>query len=109
MNKAVEALGALGQESRLRVFRLLVGCGPDGMPAGEIATQLGVPANTMSSHLAVLTRARLVRSRREGRSIIYAIDMEGLRELLGFLVEDCCRGKPAVCRPLIASALAACC
>jgi DNA-binding transcriptional ArsR family regulator len=79
------------------------------MPAGDIAGQLGVPANTMSSHLAVLSRAGLVASRKRGRSVIYAVDLNGTRKLLAFLVEDCCRGKPEVCRPLIASALAQCC
>jgi ArsR family transcriptional regulator len=109
LSSAVEALSALGQESRLRVFRLLVKRGPEGMPAGDIATQLSVPPNTMSSHLAVLSRAGLVASRKEGRSVIYAVDVEGTRELLSFLVEDCCQGKPNVCQPLIASALAECC
>jgi ArsR family transcriptional regulator len=109
LSSAVEALSALGQETRLRVFRLLVKRGPEGMPAGDIATQLSVPPNTMSSHLAVLSRAGLVASRKEGRSVIYAVDVEGTRELLSFLVEDCCQGKPNVCQPLIASALAECC
>jgi ArsR family transcriptional regulator, arsenate/arsenite/antimonite-responsive transcriptional repressor len=109
LKEAVTALNGLGQESRLRVFRLLIRRGPDGMPAGDIADQLGVPANTMSSHLAVLSRAGLVVSRKQGRSVIYAIDLNGTRKLLAFLVEDCCRGKPEVCRPLIASALAQCC
>ena len=109
LNSAVEALSALGQESRLRVFRLLIARGPEGMAAGDIAEQLGVPANTMSSHLAVLSRAGLVVSRKQGRSVIYAVDLEGTRKLLAFLVEDCCLGKPEVCRPLIASALAECC
>ena len=79
------------------------------MPAGDIAEQLNVPANTMSSHLAVLSRAGLVASRKQGRSVIYAVDVEGTRNLLSFLVEDCCQGEPKVCRPLIASALAECC
>jgi ArsR family transcriptional regulator len=79
------------------------------MPAGDIAEQLNVPANTMSSHLAVLSRAGLVASRKQGRSVIYAVDVQGTRKLLAFLVEDCCRGKPNVCQPLIASALAECC
>ena len=109
ISSAVEALGALGQESRLRVFRLLVQRGLVGMPAGEIAEHLGVPSNTMSSHLAILARAGLVSSRKQGRSVIYAVDVEGTRNLLAFLVEDCCRGRPDVCRPLIASALARCC
>ena len=108
MNEAVEALGALGQESRLRVFRLLNRAGLEGMPAGEIAEQLGVPPNTMSSHLAVLSRAGLVSSRKQGRSVIYAVDLKGTRKLLAFLVEDCCQGKPEVCRPLLAC-LPECC
>jgi DNA-binding transcriptional ArsR family regulator len=106
---AVQALSALGQESRLRVFRLLVKRGPEGMPAGDIAEQLKVPANTMSSHLAVLSRAGLVASRKQGRSVIYAIDVIGTRKLLAFLVQDCCQGAPKICQPLIASALADCC
>jgi ArsR family transcriptional regulator len=106
---AVEALSALGQESRLRIFRLLIRRGPEGMPAGDIAKRLGVPSNTMSSHLAVLSRANLVVSRKQGRSVIYAVDLNGTRKLLAFLVEDCCQGKPEVCRPLLASALAECC
>jgi DNA-binding transcriptional ArsR family regulator len=109
LKDAVAALNALGQESRLRVFRLLIRRGPEGMSAGHIAQQLRVPANTMSSHLAVLSRAGLVASRKQGRSVIYAVDLDGTRKLLAFLVEDCCRGKPEVCRPLIASALAECC
>jgi ArsR family transcriptional regulator, arsenate/arsenite/antimonite-responsive transcriptional repressor len=106
---AVSALGALAQESRLKVFRLLVRSGPEGLAAGDIARKLGVPHNTMSSHLAILSRARLVTSRKDGRSIIYAVDLEGTRALLSFLVEDCCRGKPHICAPLIASTLAECC
>jgi len=106
---AVGALGALAQESRLKVFRLLVRAGPAGMAAGDIARKLRVPHNTMSSHLAVLSRARLVASRREGRSIIYAVDLEGTRELLSFLLEDCCRGKPQLCASLIESTLTECC
>ena len=109
VNQAEKALGALAQERRLRVFRLLVRAGLEGLAAGDIAQQLAVPANTMSTHLAVLSRAGLIVSRREGRSVIYAVDLEGTRKLLSFLVEDCCRGKPEICRPLIASALARCC
>jgi len=107
--RAVMALGALAQESRLKVFRLLIKRGPGGMAAGEIARNLAVPHNTMSAQLAILSRAGLVTSRRNGRSIIYAVDLDGTRQLLAFLVEDCCRGSPDVCEPLIASALAECC
>lgn len=107
--RAVMALGALAQESRLQVFRLLIKRGPGGVAAGEIARALAVPHNTMSAQLAILSRAGLVTSRRDGRSIIYAVDSDGTRQLLAFLVEDCCRGRPEVCEPLIASALAARC
>ena len=79
------------------------------MPAGEIAEQLNVPTNTMSSHLAVLSRAGIIASHKQGRSVIYGVDVEGTRKLLAFLVEDCCQGKPKVCQPLIAAALAECC
>jgi len=106
---AVGALGALAQESRLKVFHLLVHTGPSGLAAGDIARALAVPHNTMSSHLAILSRARLVSSRRESRSVIYAVDLEGTRALLSFLLEDCCRGKPDLCTPLIEATLASCC
>jgi DNA-binding transcriptional ArsR family regulator len=109
LSRAVTALSALAQDSRLKVFRLLVRCGPEGMAAGDIARALKAPANTMSAHLAILSRAGLVSARKKGRSIIYSINLEGTRKLLSFLVEDCCRGKPEICRPLIASALAECC
>jgi DNA-binding transcriptional ArsR family regulator len=106
---AVGALAALAQESRLKVFRLLVRSGPSGMAAGDIARTLAVPSNTMSSHLAILSRAGLVTSRKESRSVIYAVDLEGTRALLSFLLEDCCRGKPDLCTPLIEATLASCC
>jgi ArsR family transcriptional regulator, arsenate/arsenite/antimonite-responsive transcriptional repressor len=108
-SRALAGLSALAQESRLKVFRLLVRCGPQGMAAGEIARQLKLPHNTLSSHIGILSRANLVKSRKESRSIIYSVDQEGTRELLSFLVEDCCRGKREICQPLIASALAECC
>ena len=108
---AVESMGALGQETRLRAFRLLVEAGEEGVPAGEIARRLDVPHNTMSSHLAQLARAGLIRSRRESRSVIYVADFAGIRALLAFLVEDCCRGRSEACGPLLDAALplAACC
>jgi len=106
---AVAVLGALAQESRLKVFRLLVQEGPGGIPAGDIARHLRVPHNTLSCHLAILARARLVTSRKESRSVIYSVNIEGTRDLLSFLVEDCCRGAPKLCAPLIASTLAECC
>jgi ArsR family transcriptional regulator, arsenate/arsenite/antimonite-responsive transcriptional repressor len=82
---------------------------PEGMAARESARKLKLPHNTLSSHLGILFRASLVKSRKESRSIIYSVDLEGTRDLLTFLVKDCCRGKPEVCEPLIASALAECC
>jgi ArsR family transcriptional regulator, arsenate/arsenite/antimonite-responsive transcriptional repressor len=109
LSAAVGGLGALAQESRLKVFRLLVRSGPSGMAAGDIAKKLHVPRNTMSAHLAILSRAQLIISRKEGRSVIYAVDLEGTRELLSFLLEDCCRGNPHLCAPLIESTLADCC
>ncbi|WP_108682758.1 helix-turn-helix transcriptional regulator [Methyloceanibacter sp. wino2] len=107
--EAVDALGGLAQESRLKVFRLLVRAGFNGMAAGDIAEAVGIPKNTLSSHLAILARANLVQARKEGRSMIYAVDLEGTRTLLSFLVEDCCQGDPSVCGPLIETTLATCC
>lgn len=109
LSDAVGSLGALAQESRLKVFRLLIRAGGDGMAAGDIARAIAVPPNTMSSHLAILSRARLVHAKKEGRSVIYAVDMDGTRALLSFLVEDCCQGEPSLCAPLIASTLMSCC
>jgi DNA-binding transcriptional ArsR family regulator len=109
ISHAVDALAALAQASRLKVFRLLVRQGPSGLAAGDIARTLRVPANTLSSHLAILSRAGLIASRKDGRSVIYAMDADGTRDLLSFLVEDCCRARPNICGPLIDSALAGCC
>lgn len=97
---AIAALAALAQESRLAVFRLLVRQGPDGLPAGSIAEHLGIPAPTLSFHLRELSAAGLAAARREGRSIIYAANYAGMRDLLGFLVEDCCQGRPELCAPV---------
>jgi ArsR family transcriptional regulator, arsenate/arsenite/antimonite-responsive transcriptional repressor len=105
---AVSALSALAQESRLKVFRLLIRAGSEGMAAGDIARTLGVPHNTMSAQLAILSRAELVQARKEGRSVIYTVNLQGTRALLFFLVEDCCRGEPSICAPLIESALDGC-
>ena len=97
---AVEALSALAHGYRLAVFRLLVRAGAEGVPAGDIAREVGALPNTLSTHLTILGHAGLVRSRREGRSIIYSADYEGMRALLGFLVDDCCAGRPEICAPL---------
>lgn len=101
---AVEALSALAHAHRLAVFRLLVRAGAEGVPAGEIAREIGALPNTLSTHLTILGNAGLIRSRREGRSVIYSADYDGMRDLLGFLVEDCCGGRPEICGALGAKA-----
>jgi len=107
---AVAALSALAHPGRLEVFRLLVRAGPEGVAAGEIARATGSLANTLSANLNVLAGAGLVSSRREGRSIIYSAAYDRMSELLAFLMEDCCGGKPEICAPLAAIAeRAACC
>jgi ArsR family transcriptional regulator len=104
---ALAALAALAQATRLDTFRLLVAHEPLGLAAGDVATALAVPQNTMSSHLAILTRAGLARAERQGRSIIYRAELERLRRLMLFLVKDCCGGSPDLCEPLL-KALAPC-
>jgi DNA-binding transcriptional ArsR family regulator len=103
---AAEAFGALSQENRLAVLRLLIEAGDGGMPAGDIARHFGAPQNTRSSNLAILARAGLVTSRRDGRSVIYAADYAGLRRLIAFMLQDCCKGLPEVCAPLLDAELA---
>jgi ArsR family transcriptional regulator len=98
---ALAALAALGQETRLEAFRLLVRAGAEGVPAGEIAERLETVQNTMSAHLKVLAQAGLVRAGRDGRSVRYTADMTGFRDLLSYLMEDCCNGSPELCRPVI--------
>jgi len=97
LSAAVAALAALAQESRLRCFLLLVRKGPDGMAAGDIAAELGIPAATLSFHLKELTHAGLLASRRDGRSVRYALDVAGMQAFLGFLSQDCCQGHPELC------------
>ena len=97
--QALVALGALAHATRLAVFRLLVRQGPSGMPAGEVAARLGVPAPTLSFHLKELERAGLLRATRRHRQILYATDYAGTRGLLDFLTRDCCQGHPDICGP----------
>lgn len=99
---AILALAALAQPTRLEAFRLLVRHEPEGLPAGEIADALAVPANTMSTHLGVLSRAGLVSSERHSRSIIYRADLDRLHALVLFLLKDCCQGRANLCEPLLA-------
>lgn len=107
-NYALNAFSALSQDTRLDVFRLLIKVGEAGMLAGDISDSLGVRQNTMSANLAILHRAGLIRSTREGRSIRYFADMEGMRGLLAFLMEDCCGGRPELCQPVINELACAC-
>src|SRR5450631_3705072 len=99
--KAILALAALAQKTRLDVFRLLVKHEPEGLPAGDIARQLGVPHNTLSAHLAGLTRAGLAHAERHSRSIVYRADLALIRRLAAFLVEDCCGGVAETCEPVL--------
>lgn len=100
---AIEALSALSHETRLWAFRLLVQAGPAGLPAGEIAEALGSRQNTMSNHLKILSAADLIESQRTGRSIVYQANYDTVRELVLFLMEDCCARNSAVCRPVAES------
>ncbi|WP_126974550.1 ArsR/SmtB family transcription factor [Frigidibacter oleivorans] len=100
-NRAISSLAALAHDQRIDVFRLLVQAGPEGIPAGEIAAALKSPANTLSNNLRILTAAGLIRSAREGRSIRYFADMDGMRVLLAFLMQDCCGGRAELCQPVL--------
>jgi ArsR family transcriptional regulator, arsenate/arsenite/antimonite-responsive transcriptional repressor len=99
IQSAVRALSALAQETRLAAYRVLVRAGEEGLPAGEIASQLGVPPATLSFHLKELAHAGLVTSRNEGRFVIYAADYAVMTGLIGFLSEECCAGQPELCMP----------
>lgn len=102
ISNATDVFTALSQPTRLAAFRLIMQHEPEGMPAGEVARRLDVPQNTMSSHLAVLTRAGLLSSERQSRSIVYRAELERVREIASFLVNDCCGGRPELCEPLVA-------
>ena len=108
LTDTISALAALAQATRLQTFRLLVAHEPAGLAAGDLARALNVPQNTMSAHLASLARAGLVQGSRRSRSIIYRADLDCLRQIMVFLVNDCCGGRPELCAPLIAD-LQPCC
>jgi DNA-binding transcriptional ArsR family regulator len=99
---ATLCLAALAQATRLDAFRLLVQAEPAGLAAGELARRLAVPQNTLSAHLNILSHARLAKSQRKGRLVIYRADLTRLRELTLFLLKDCCGGRSEICAPLIA-------
>jgi len=98
LNQAVKSLAALAQESRLAVFKMLVQAGPSGMAAGQISEQLGISASVLTFHLKELTHAGLVKSRHEGRYVIYSAQIKSMNDLLTYLTENCCGGNP--CSPV---------
>jgi ArsR family transcriptional regulator len=100
--QAIAALAALAQTTRLDTFRLLVKHEPDGLPVGELARSIDVPQNTMSAHLAILSRAGLIDGERRSRMIIYRANLDTFRDLTLFLIKDCCGGNAELCTPLIA-------
>jgi DNA-binding transcriptional ArsR family regulator len=102
-NLVVRALGALAHESRLSIFRALVVAGPDGMPAGEIAQQLGLAPSSLSFHLKDLSHAELVKPRQEGRFVIYTANFDAMTGLIAFLTENCCAGAGCAASDLSSS------
>ena len=107
--RALAAFAALSQETRLRIVRLLVQAGPEGLAAGAIGAAMdGASSSRMSFHLAQLEQAGLVQSRREGRSILYSAVYGTLADLVGFLMRDCCDGHPEVCAPAVAALSCGC-
>ena len=106
--RAIDAFAALAQSTRLEAFRLLVKHAPDGLPAGEIARRLDVPHNTMSTHLAILTRVGLISVERHSRSMIYRVELKTVRKIVLFLLKDCCNGQPELCAPLMEDISSSC-
>jgi ArsR family transcriptional regulator, arsenate/arsenite/antimonite-responsive transcriptional repressor len=107
---ALDVLTALSNETRLWAFRLVVQAGSEGLSAGDIADNLNARQNTMSSHLRLLQQSGLIRSRRDGRSVIYSVNYDTVRQLVVFLMLECCAGNMAVCQPVADSLLqAGCC
>ena len=105
---AIDMLAALAQEHRIRIFRLLVKAGPSGMPATEIAETVGISPTSASFHLKELDHAGLLVATRQGRFIRYAVHVDGMRQLLAYLTEDCCQGQPELCGTTVARARIAC-
>ena len=106
--QALDALAALGHETRLDVFRVLIRAAPDGLQAGELAGRLGVLQNTLSTHLGILERGGLIERHREGRGIRCSARLDGMQELLTYLLQDCCQGDEAICTPLLETVRCAC-
>jgi ArsR family transcriptional regulator len=101
-SSAIAVFAALASEPRLRILRRLVQSAPEALPAGALAAVIDAPASSASFHLAALERAGIVRSRRASRSILYAADLAALQGLVGFLLEDCCAGRPDLCASVVA-------
>lgn len=108
IERAVLALAALSQPTRLEAFRTLVRHEPEGLAAGDLARLLEVPQNTLSAHLSILSRAGLVSSERHSRSIVYRVNLDEFRDVALFLLRDCCGGRPEVCDPVVET-LQSCC
>jgi DNA-binding transcriptional ArsR family regulator len=106
---AVTALGALAQETRLSIYRVLVEAGRDGESVGRIGETLKVPGATLSFHLKELARAGLVTTRQERQFIYYTVDFERMAELMTFLTQNCCQGMPQKCLTVVETALGSCC
>ncbi|TGY89111.1 transcriptional regulator [Marinicauda algicola] len=104
-DEAVTRLSALAHETRLKLFRILIAAGPQGLPAGTLAERLGVSPSNLSAHLAILSHAGLVAARRDGRRRIYSVDLTEAGALIDFLVSDCCAGHPEVCEAIAPGAL----
>jgi DNA-binding transcriptional ArsR family regulator len=109
IKEAVSVLGALAQETRLSIYRLLVEAGRDGESVGRIGEMLKVPGATLSFHLKELARAGLVTTRQERQFIYYAVDFERMAELMTFLTQNCCQGMPEKCLTIVETALGSCC
>jgi len=102
-SQAVDAFSALSHETRLTVFKLLLKEGEQGLSAGVIARQLEVQPSTLTSHLHILKRSGLLQSTRQQQKIIYSADIQGTRNLLRFLTQECCQGHPEICSDLFGS------
>ncbi|MFC3311277.1 ArsR/SmtB family transcription factor [Falsigemmobacter intermedius] len=106
--RALAAFAALSQETRLRIVRLLIQAGPEGMAAGAIGEAIGASTSRLSFHLTHLEHAGLIASRRDGRFIIYTAIYPAFSGLIRFLMRDCCQGHPEICAPVVAALDCAC-
>ncbi|MBB3145470.1 DNA-binding transcriptional ArsR family regulator [Phyllobacterium trifolii] len=107
-DKTIAAFSAIAQPTRMDAYKLIVMHEPNGIAAGEVSRILDVPQNTMSTHLAILSRAGLISSERQSRSIIYHANFENLRAAINYLLKDCCAGHPDICAPVLADIVPCC-